>query len=282
MTRRPQNTIARTTGTRGKGLHSGVEANLRLLPAPPGHGILFRRTDLPGTPDIPALVEHLVHTDLMRRTTLASGDARVFTIEHVMAAASALRVDNMIVELDTEEPPFLDGSSKPFVDMILSAGIEPQQDSVEPLAVTRPLAFRDGDAEITALPSDAFRVTFFFSSDNPLLRSQQADFVITPDTFAAEIAPARTFCFFAEIEPLRARGLIRGGNLASSVVFGRKALLNESLRFPDEPVRHKILDFIGDLALLGRPVLGHFMASRSGHRVHAAFCNFLRKEIPSE
>lgn len=269
-------------GTSGKGLHSGIAANLRLLPAPPGHGIVFRRTDLPGTPAIPALVENLVHTDLMRRTTLAAGDARVFTIEHVMAAAAALRVDNMTIELDTEEPPFLDGSSGPFVEMIRTAGIEEQAGELSPLAVTRPLAFRDGDAEITALPSDEFRVTFFFSSDNPLLRSQQADFVITPDVFAAEIAPARTFCFFSEIEPLRARGLIRGGNLASSVVFGRKAVLNESLRFPDEPVRHKILDFVGDLALLGRPVLGHFMASRSGHRVHAAFCNFLRKETSSE
>ena len=217
----------------------------------------------------------------MRRTTIAHGDARVFTIEHVLAAAMALGIDNMTVEIDTEEPPFLDGSALPFAEIFTKAGITALDSPVAPLVVPRPLVFHDGDAEISALPSDDFRVTFFYASDEPLLRNQQADFVITPETFAREIAPARTFCFFHEIEQLRTRGLIRGGNLSSSVVIGRKAIINSSLRFEDEPVRHKILDFIGDIALLGRPVQGHFLASKSGHRVHAAFCNFLRKELES-
>lgn len=281
MPNRFQQTITEPAEISGKGLHSGLAATLRFLPAPAGQGVVFRRIDLPGAPEIPARSENLVHTDLMRHTTLAAGEARVFTIEHLMAATAALGIDNLIVEIDTEEPPFLDGSSLPFVELLTRAGIKVLEAPTTPLVVSRPLAFRDGDAEITALPSDDFRVTFFYSSDEPLLPNQQGDFVITPETFTREIAPARTFCFFHEIEQLRARGLIRGGNLSSSVVIGRKAIINLSLRFEDEPVRHKILDFIGDIALLGRPLQGHFMASKSGHRVHAAFCNFLRKELES-
>ena len=281
MPNRFQQTIAQPAEITGKGLHSGRAATLRFLPATAGQGVVFRRVDLPDTPEIPARSENLVHTDLMRRTTLAMGEARVFTIEHVMAATAALCIDNLIIEIDTEEPPFLDGSSLPFTDLLTQEGITVLDTPTQPLVVSRPLAFRDGDAEITALPSDDFRVTFFYTSNEPLLRNQQADFVITPETFAREIAPARTFCFFHEIEQLRTHGLIRGGNLSSSVVIGRKSIINSSLRFEDEPVRHKILDFIGDIALLGRPVQGHFMASKSGHRVHAAFCNFLRKELES-
>lgn len=281
MPNRFQQTIAQPAEITGKGLHSGRAATLRFLPATAGQGVVFRRVDLPGSPEIPARSENLVHTDLMRRTTLAMGEARVFTIEHVMAATAALCIDNLIIEIDTEEPPFLDGSSLPFTDLLTQEGITVLDTPTQPLVVSRPLAFRDGDAEITALPSDDFRVTFFYTSNEPLLRNQQADFVITPETFAREIAPARTFCFFHEIEQLRTHGLIRGGNLSSSVVIGRKSIINSSLRFEDEPVRHKILDFIGDIALLGRPVQGHFMASKSGHRVHAAFCNFLRKELES-
>ncbi len=276
---RNQRTISRPATVSGPGVHSGVACNLRILPAPTGHGIRFRRVDLPGAPEIAADAELVSHADLARRTTLSANGGRVFTIEHVLSAAAAMRVDNLSVEMDAEEPPFLDGSALPFVNLIREAGTEEQPGKVTPLAIPSPIAFREGDAEITAVPSDVFQVTFFFTSDEPLLRNQSATFVIEPETYAREIAPARTFCFFHEIEALRKSGLIRGGNLSSAVVIGRKAVINDSLRFPDEPVRHKILDFVGDLALLGRPVLGHFMAWRSGHRVHAAFCNFLRKEL---
>jgi UDP-3-O-acyl N-acetylglucosamine deacetylase len=183
------------------------------------------------------------------------------------------------VELDAAEPPFLDGSALPYVRMIREAGIVAQDSDARVVRIPAPLAFRDGDSEISALPSETLRVTFFFSSENPFLRTQAAGFVIDPETFAAEIAPARTFCFFEEIENLRRQGLIRGGSLSSAVVIGKKSIINESLRFPDEPVRHKILDFIGDLALLGFPVAGHFLAWRAGHRVNAAFGQFLRKEL---
>jgi UDP-3-O-acyl N-acetylglucosamine deacetylase len=265
--------------TRGKGLHSGSDVAVRLLPADPGSGIRFRRTDLPGAPEIPADVAHLVDGDLMRRTTLACEGARVYTIEHLTSALAALGIDNVIAEMDGEEAPFLDGSAAPFVQMLHEAqGVE-QDAPVAPLAVTRPIAFADGGAEIVALPSEGYRVTFFSTSDERLLRAQSATFEITPATFEHEIAPARTFCFFHEIEPLRAAGLIKGGSLASAVVIGRKAVINSELRFPDEPVRHKVLDFIGDLALLGRPVKGHFLAWRSGHRSHAAFARHLRKEL---
>jgi UDP-3-O-[3-hydroxymyristoyl] N-acetylglucosamine deacetylase len=147
--------------------------------------------------------------------------------------------------------------------------------------VLRPLVFEcpEAGAEVVALPSADFRVTFFYSSPFPLLRRQTASKVITAATFRTEIAPARTFCFVDEIDALLRGGLIRGGSLASAVVIGRKAILNDSLRFPDEPVRHKILDFVGDLALLGRPLLGHFLAWRSGHRANAAFGTYLRKEL---
>jgi UDP-3-O-acyl N-acetylglucosamine deacetylase len=276
-----QCTIAAPVGTSGKGLHRGIAATLRLLPAPADSGVRFCRTDLPGAPLIPADVANLVHGDLMRRTTLASGDARVCTIEHVAAALAALGVHNALVEMDGEEAPFLDGSAAPWVKMIREAGIVPQGALVSPLCITNPVAFEDGGAEIVALPSETFRVSFFSTSEEPLLRSQSATFEMTPDVFEREIAPARTFCFFKEVEQLRAAGLIRGGSLASAVVNGRKSVINTQLRFPDEPVRHKILDFVGDLALLGRPLLGHFLAWRSGHRSHAAFARHLRKELPA-
>jgi UDP-3-O-acyl N-acetylglucosamine deacetylase len=240
---------------------------------------MFRRTDLPDNAVIPANVAHLVDGDLMRRTTLACGGARVYTIEHLASALAALGIDNVVAEMDGEEAPFLDGSAAPFVRLLHEAGIVGQDALTAPLVIDRPIAFADGGAEIVALPSDGYRISFFSTADEPLLRAQSATFEVTADIFEREIAPARTFCFFHEIEPLRAAGLIRGGSLASAVVIGRKAVINSQLRFPDEPVRHKMLDFIGDLALLGRPIQGHFLAWRSGHRSHAAFARHLRKEL---
>lgn len=260
-------------------MHLGEPVNLRLSPALDCTGIRFSRTDLPDSPEIVACLGNLVPDDLLRRTTIRSGNATVHTIEHIMSAAHGLGVDNLLVELDAAEPPFLDGSALPYVRMIREAGIVAQDSDARVVRIPAPLAFRDGDSEISALPSETLRVTFFFSSENPFLRTQAAGFVIDPETFAAEIAPARTFCFFEEIENLRRQGLIRGGSLSSAVVIGKKSIINESLRFPDEPVRHKILDFIGDLALLGFPVAGHFLAWRAGHRVNAAFGQFLRKEL---
>ncbi|MCX7718294.1 MAG: UDP-3-O-acyl-N-acetylglucosamine deacetylase [Candidatus Sumerlaeaceae bacterium] len=276
---RPQRTIAQSIGASGRGVHSGRLTNLRLLPAADGVGIVFRRTDMRGAPDIPATLDSVMAAELQRRTTLAVGEARVHTVEHILSAAYGLGIDNLIVELDGPEPPFLDGSAKPFVEMIESAGVCELNSPVQAVALPHPVAFSLDDADYSALPSEHLRVTFFFASDESLLRRQSASLIVTPDVFARDIAPARTFCFFREIEALQRAGLIGGGTLASAVVIGRKAILNESLRFADEPVRHKILDFIGDLALLGRPVAGHFLVARGGHRTNAAFGQFLRKEL---
>lgn len=235
--------------------------------------------DLPGNPEVPALLDFIREGDLLRRTTIARGEADVHTVEHLTATLSAFGIDNALIELDAPEPPFMDGSAKPFVELVQAAGVVDQQAVIEPYCIPRPLSFRLDDAEIVAIPSKTLRVSFFFSSDEPLLRTQSASFEVTPEAFAHEISPARTFCFFRELEWLLGRGLLRGGSLASSVVIGRKAIINNSLRFDDEPVRHKILDFIGDISLLGKPVAGHFLASRAGHRVNAAFGLFLRKEL---
>jgi UDP-3-O-acyl N-acetylglucosamine deacetylase len=260
-------------------VHSGGLTRVRLLPAPDGAGLVLRRMDLAGAPEIPATLDAVVASELERRTTLAAGGARVHTVEHILSAAYGLGVDDMIVELDGPEPPFLDGSARPYVELMQASGLRDLPSTVEPVALARPLGFNFGEAGYTVLPSQDFRVTFFFASDEPLLRRQTAGFVITPESYGREIAPARTFCFFREIEALQRVGLIGGGTLASAVVIGRKAILNESLRFADEPVRHKILDFIGDLALLGKPVTGHFLVARGGHRTNAAFGQFLRKEL---
>lgn len=274
-----QRTIAQERSLTGRGVHFGELVNLRILPAEPNHGIVFARVDLPGAPEVPATLESVAEGDLLRRTTLRANGAEVHTVEHLLSAAYALGVTNLRIELDGSELPFIDGSALPFAELLMEAGLKNQPAEVEVLGANEPIAFRHNHAEIVLMPATDFRVTFFFSSENPLLRTQSASFVITHESYIREVAPARTFAFFHEIEALRRQGLIRGGSLASAVVIGRKAILNNELRFPDEPVRHKILDFIGDLALLGKPVVGHFLAWRSGHSANAAFARFLRKEL---
>ncbi len=276
---RTRNTLASEASISGRGVHSGIVSNITLSPAPPGSGIRFVRIDLPTQPVIRASYNTLVDKELDRRTTLRAGDAVVYTIEHVLSALAALQVDDVDVRLDAAEPPFLDGSSLQYAAMIKSAGTIATELPAPPIVIKKPLAFIHAGAEISAVPSHEFRVSFFYTSDHPALRNQAYSVVVTPESYFKEIAPARTFCFFEEIEAMRKAGLIKGANLASAVVIGRKSILNESLRFPDEPVRHKILDFIGDMALLGAPLQGHFLAWRAGHAVNAAFGKHLQKEL---
>lgn len=278
-TPRSRNTLGGEISITGRGIHSGIVANLTLCPAEPGSGIRFCRTDLPGQPVIPADYDHLSIDELDRRTTLRSADAAVYTTEHVLSALAAAQIDDAIVKVDSAEPPFADGSALPFIQLIQRTGTVQHGATIQPIVIPRPLAFRFRDAEVCAIPSAEFRVSFYFTSDHPNLRTQANSFAITPDTYAADIAPARTFCFFEEIEQLRRASLIKGANLASAVVIGRKGIINDTIRFPDEPVRHKILDFIGDMALLGSPLQGHFMAWRAGHRVNAEFGLYLKKEL---
>lgn len=281
---RQRQTLAGEVSVSGRGVHSGINATLTLRPATAGHGIVFRRTDLPDQPMIPVSYEHLAAEELDRRTTLRLGDAAVFTIEHVLSALMAAQVDDAIIDLNAAEPPFIDGSALPFAQAIAGAGISASQGNgaqAKPLVITRPIEFATRGSELSAIPHPGFRVTFFFTSDHPGLRKQVQSFEITPENYLKEIAPARTFCFFEEIEMLRKAGLIKGANLSSAVVIGRKSILNTDVRFPDEPVRHKILDFIGDMALLGAPLQGHFFVWRGGHSVNAAFGKYLLKELKS-
>ncbi len=276
---RYRQTLADEISIRGRGIHSGILAELTLCPAEPGSGYTFCRTDLPGSPVIPVSYDYLAMEELDRRTTLRTSAAAVHTIEHVLSALVGAQVDDAIIKVTAAEPPFLDGSSLPFSQMIEQVGVVGTSMEVTPVAIPHPMAFVHGDAEVCAIPSAEFRVSFFFTSEHPNLRMQSQTLPVTPEDYAADIAPARTFCFFEEIEALRMAGLIKGANLASAVVIGRKGIINDSLRFPDEPVRHKILDFIGDMALLGAPLQGHFMAWRAGHRVNAAFGMYLKKEL---
>jgi UDP-3-O-[3-hydroxymyristoyl] N-acetylglucosamine deacetylase len=263
-----QRTLRRQVACAGIGLHSGNKVNLTLKPAAPGTGIRFRRVDLGGI-EIPASVSSLSGT--YYATGLRRDGATVDTIEHLLAALVSQGVDNVVVELDHPEVPIMDGSSAPFVYLIQEAGVKTQAESRRYLKVLRPVTASRGDAMMAVYPADAFKLTYTISFDHPLLRHQSHTLTVTEDSFAEHIAPARTFGFLREVEMLRQRGLTLGGSLENAIVLSETGVLNNTLRFEDEFVRHKILDAIGDLALLGYPILGHVVANRAGHAMHTAF-----------
>lgn len=237
-----------------------------LCPAPVDHGIVFRRVDLPGTATIPARVDHVVRTTLA--TTLGAGNASVSTVEHLIAALHGYGIDNVLVEVDGPEIPILDGSALPFVEAFIADGVDPQGTPKQILRVVEVVEARDPDENrwCRLEPHDGLAIDCSIEFAHPLLRDQRMRFAGGPSAFAAEIAPARTFGLLADVEQMRSQGLALGGSLANAVVLGDDGVLNpEGLRFPDECVRHKVLDMIGDLALLGAPVLGRFRAHRSGH-----------------
>lgn len=275
-------TLASTTTLEGYGIHSGAPCRLTLSPAPTGTGYVFRRVDLPDAPAIPVSYDYLAVEELDRRTTLRlPGGTAVHTIEHVISALAGCDIDDAYIDVTAAEPPFLDGSALPYARAIIAAGSAPSagDQPLQRLILTTPITYLSDGAEISAIPSAELRVTFFFTSNHPALRSQSQSFAITPEVYLAEIAPARTFCFFEEIEMLRQANLIKGANLSSAVVIGRKSIINDSLRFPDEPVRHKILDFLGDISLLKTPVQAHYLVWRGGHRHNALFGKYLQKEL---
>jgi UDP-3-O-[3-hydroxymyristoyl] N-acetylglucosamine deacetylase len=262
-----QRTLRRAISCTGIGLHSGNKVSLTLRPAPPDTGICFRRTDAGGA-EVPARVEHVA--GMHYATGLARGAAVVETVEHLLAALASQGIDNLVVELNHVEVPIMDGSAAPFVYLIHEAGIRRLGAPRSALKIVRPIELARGDKRIALYPADRFKVTYSISFDHPLLRHQTRTIEVTPDTFADEIAPARTFGFLKEVEMLRQRGLALGGSLENAVVLGETGPLN-TLRFEDEFVRHKILDAIGDLALVGRPIIGHLVVERGGHALHAAF-----------
>lgn len=247
---------------------------MTFLPAPPNTGIRFRRVDLEGKPEIEAIAENVV--DNNRSTTLARGHTRVHTVEHVLATFAGYGIDNAIVELDANEPPIGDGSAREYCKLIQEAGIVPQDERRECYKVTEPIQLEMGETVMTLFPDEAFRISCT-SADKQGRFTQFYSVELTPTTWERDLAHARTFCFYEEIAYLINNGLIKGGSLENAVVIRDDAVLTtEPLRYPDEFVRHKILDIVGDLALLGRPLRGHLVAVRPGH---AANCELLRRII---
>ena len=270
-----QHTIRRSVSCSGIGLHSGEKVTLLLRPARAGYGVRFRRADLGGV-EIPATVDNV---DRLHYATGLSRDAgTVETVEHLLAALVSLGVDNVVVELNQAEVPIMDGSAASFVYLVHEAGLKRLTRPRRYLKALRPISLTRGEKRIALYPSDHFKVTYSISFDHPLLRHMTHTLRVTRESFVDEIAPARTFGFLKEVEMLRQKGLALGGSLDNAVVLGETGVLNSSLRFDDEFVRHKILDVIGDLALVGYPVIGHLVAHRGGHELHAAFAEKILQE----
>jgi len=275
-----QRTILREVSTKGTSLHTGEEVHLTFKPAPEDHGVVFRRIDLYGKPEIRANVEHI--TELVRSTTLTSGHAKVHTVEHVLSALSGLGIDNVLVELDASEPPILDGSSKPFVLLLQQAEATDQKSERKYFVLKEPVCISEGNRSIIALPYDGLKITCT-SADDRGIHTQHLSLDIDPETYAAQIAPARTFTIYEDIEELLKLGKIQGGSLDSAIVIkGDKIISKEPLRFKDEFVRHKMLDIIGDVSLLGMPLKAHIVAVRPGHALNAKLTAALHKEMAAE
>ncbi|MEI6632771.1 MAG: bifunctional UDP-3-O-[3-hydroxymyristoyl] N-acetylglucosamine deacetylase/3-hydroxyacyl-ACP dehydratase [Chlamydiota bacterium] len=262
-----QRTIKTQVCLTGVGVHTGNKTRLVFTPAPPDTGVKFVRTDLPGSPEVPALARNV--SDVRRGTTIARDGAEVHTVEHVLAAIRGCGLDNVVVELDANEPPVGDGSAFAYVRMIRSAGLEEQDAPRRELVLQEPVWVAKDNAAIAVIPAPQFRISYTMDFKHPTLPAQFVSFLLTEETFEREIAPGRTFCFYHEIESLVSQGLIKGGSLENAVVIGDGVIYSkERLRFPDEFARHKILDIIGDLCLVGKHLRAHVIAMRSGHELN--------------
>jgi UDP-3-O-[3-hydroxymyristoyl] N-acetylglucosamine deacetylase / 3-hydroxyacyl-[acyl-carrier-protein] dehydratase len=298
-----QRTISKPVSVSGIGLHTGTKCNMTFKPAPENYGIRFIRVDLEGKPEIPAIADNVV--DISRGTTLGIGEAKVFTVEHVLAAIVGLKIDNIIIELDGIEPPIGDGSSTPYVEALKDAEVIQQTEPKDYLIIDETVIYHDeaNQIDIVALPLDSYRITVMVDYQNPALGSQHTGLFDLEKEFASEFAPARTFCFLSEIEELSSQGLIKGGDIDNAVVIvDKKAteaelkniqkilgvketltlgdngiLNNKELRFRNEPVRHKLLDLVGDLALIGAPIKAQILAARPGHKANVEFAKQIRK-----
>ena len=305
---RKQRTIRHSKSCQGIGLHTGVDSVITFHPAPENYGIRFVRSDIKDSPEIKADIDHVV--DISRGTTIEENDVRIHTVEHALAAVTGLRIDNVMIELNGKEPPVMDGSAKDFVDALMDAGIITQESERKVLEITRAVNYTDyyRDIDIHVIPSDRFRVTFLVEYPLPALGTQYEAIYNMEEDFAVEVAPARTFCFLSEIEMLKEQGLIKGGGLDNALVIvdkkidqiemnriqnllgieetmiqGANGILNgKLLRFKNEPVRHKTLDLIGDLALLGTPIKGHVTAARAGHASNVEFVKKLKRVYAPE
>jgi UDP-3-O-[3-hydroxymyristoyl] N-acetylglucosamine deacetylase len=270
-----QRTLRRTVHCAGIGLHSGQKVTVSLKPAAADYGIRFKRVDLDGI-EIPAHVSCL-GTRQHLQTGLVAGQATVETVEHLLAALRSLGIDNVCVELNHSEVPIMDGSSAPWVYLIQDAGMKDLSVERKVIQVLRPIQVQQDDKRIVLYPADRFKVSYTISFNHPLLRLQQKTLELDEQVFANEIAPARTFGFLKEVEMLRQRGMALGGSLENAVVLGETGVLNP-LRFDDEFVRHKILDVVGDLALVGHPIVGHLVVHRGGHALHTALASEILRQ----
>lgn len=260
-----QTTLKEVTSCVGIGLHSGRKVTLTLKPAPADTGIVFIRSDYDGVP-IPATAEHLSHIN--HATCLAKDGVRIETVEHLLAAFQALGIDNVIAELDGPELPIMDGSAAPFIYLIHEAGIRKLTAPRSVMKLTKPISVSEGRRSVAAYPCDSLRLSYTINFDHPLLRHQEYSIEIDESSFVDEIAPARTFGFLKDVELMRQSGLALGGSLDNAVVLGETGVLNNPLRYPDEFVRHKLLDLLGDLVLLGSSLKAHVVATRAGHELH--------------
>ena len=271
-----QRTLRRSITCAGIGLHSGNKVTLSLKPAPVDTGIRFRRFDLGGL-EVPATVRHV--GGINHATGLSRDAVRVDTVEHLLAAFVSLGVDNVIVELNSPEVPIMDGSAAPFIYLIQEAGLKQLTAPRRYMKIIRPISLSRGDKRIALYPSDHFKITYSIAFDHPLLRHQSRTVRLTEESFVDEIAPARTFGFLEDVEMMRQQGLALGGSLENAIVIGDTGVLNNALRFDDEFVRHKILDVIGDMALVGHPIIGHLVAHRGGHALHTEFAARVLDEV---
>jgi len=273
-----QKTLTETATFSGIGLHTGNLTTLQFQPAPAGHGIAFVRSDVPGAAPISAVADRVV--DVSRGTTLEQDGLRIHTVEHVMAAITALGITNLLVAIDGAEMPIADGSSLPFLETLQKAGITEQGDAEAPFVrLRKPMAFEDGDIWVRGEPADHFEVRITISFPHPVIGTQSASLRVSPEAFADEVGPARTFCFLHEVKALKEMGLIKGGSMDNAIVIGEDGILNDGLRFENEFARHKLLDLIGDLALVGHPLVGKFEAHKSGHGSHVAFARMIRQAV---
>lgn len=298
-----QRTIIQPMTISGTGLHTGTFCNMTFKPAAENYGIRFIRVDLGGSPEIPANADNVV--DVSRGTTLGVGEAKVYTVEHVLAAIVGLQIDNIIIELDGIEPPIGDGSAMPYVEVLLKAGFQQQEAPKDYLIIDETVMYHNEEKQIdiVALPLDSYRITVMVDYQNPALGSQHTGMFDFEKEFVAEFASARTFCFLSEIEQLVEAGLIKGGDIDNAIVIvdrnpsqaeldslseklgiknkltlGENGILNNiKVRYKNEPVRHKLLDLLGDLALIGAPIKAQILAARPGHKANVEFAKMVRK-----
>lgn len=280
MTAEMQNTLKGEASLSGIALHSGARTNLTVKPAQPDTGIVFRRVDIPGSPDIRALASNVV--DVRRGTTISNGKAAVLTVEHVLSALHASKVDNALVEMDGAEPPIADGSSLPYLQMIESAGVVQQDRPAKIWTAKAPIIIEDRATKLVLVPADSLKITCIVAFGASPLDSQFQTVDVTTESFKTEVAPARTFCIFKELEQMLAMGLVKGGSLDNAIIMHNGAIIcKDGLRFPNELARHKILDIVGDLFLCGSRVNAHVIAIKPGHPTNVQMAKAMMAQAAS-